>query len=241
MWQARLVVLRLRRALLFYLLMVSGLFRCRWSLDAHGKGAATNFRIENASSTRIAFQVSVLTCDLDEDGRETNRPANELFNLFPRQGILEPGAKQTIRVVWRGPSNPEREQAYRLVAEQLTVDFAREQKRVHIQILLRYMAAVYVRPKNAKPILEVIDCSRTPTNTYVLSVTNKGNGRYQFRNPRLQLTDSFGKTYKVPAEILDTLQGSSVFPHRRRRFILNLPGEFTEQSYTPRLLEMSDP
>jgi fimbrial chaperone protein len=196
-----------------------------------GKGAAQVFRVENESSNRVAFQISVLTRELDEHGKETNRPAPDLFTVFPPQGAIPPGQSQSVRLVWRGPTNPERELAFRLVAEELPVNFTQEVGKVQIKVLLRYMAALYVTPRNARPSLQVGNVTRTDTNTYVLSVTNSGKMHQNLMKPRLALTDAQGRRRDVPAEALRSVESENVLAGSTRRFVLTLPAEFTESSY----------
>lgn len=206
------------------------------TLDPKGMGTAQNFRLDNSSSNRVAFQISVLTRDMDENGNETNQSAAALFTVFPPQGAIAPGKSQNVRLVWKGPANPDRELAFRLVAEELPVNFTPEAGKAQIKVLLRYMAAVYVAPRNVKSSLQVGGCVRTETNTYVLTVTNSGTAHRVLREPKLSLTDPQGQRREVPSEALQPVASENVLAGRTRRFVLTLPGGFTEASYQAQLM-----
>lgn len=205
------------------------------TFDPRGSGAAKSFRVVNDSSNRVAFQLSILTREMDLDGKETNQPAGYLFTVFPPQGSVPPGRSQTVRVVWKGPPNPPAEQAFRLVAEELPVNFTPEKNKAQIRVVLRYVAAIYVRPRNARAEIQVSGLTRTDTNSYVLTVTNAGTAHRNLTNPKLILTGEKGQGLDVPTEALKPLSGENVLAGRARRFVLTLPTEFTETSYRAQL------
>jgi fimbrial chaperone protein len=202
---------------------------------SQGSGAAKTFRVDNDTSNRVAFEISVLTRDMNEDGMETNRPAADLFTVFPPQGAIAPGKSQTVRVVWKGAPNPSSELAFRVVAEELPVNFKPDTDKAQIKVILRYMAAVYVCPRNARPNLQVAGFTRTGTNTYVLTVTNAGTAHRPLINPKLTLTGAQSQDRDAPADSLGPISGETVLAGRARRFVLTLPADFTEPSYRARL------
>lgn len=203
--------------------------------DPTGSGSARSFRVENETSNRVAFQIAVLTRELDAEGKETNQPVTNLFTVFPPQGSIPPGKSQTVRVVWKGPPNPARELAFRLVAEELPVQFALEKDKAQVRVVLRYMAAIYVRPRNARAELQLSEVTRTATNTYVLTVTNAGTAHRSLLSPKLVLVTAGGARLDVPAEALRPLAGENVLAGGVRRFVLTLPPEFGDPSYRAEL------
>jgi fimbrial chaperone protein len=207
------------------------------TLEPKGYGASTGFRLENESSNRVAFQITMVTREPDETGDETQLPATNLFTVFPPQGIIAPGQKQNIRLVWKGPSNPTNELSYRIVAEELPVDFQpakAEKAQSHIQMLVRYKGTVYVRPKNAKPQLRVMSLAKTggvSGNSYELVITNAGNAHQGLRNPVLSLTDTQGHKTDLSADQLPTVAGENILARHTRRFLVTLPPNLKEQDY----------
>jgi fimbrial chaperone protein len=205
------------------------------TLDPKGNGSAKSFQVENETSNRVAFQITLLTRDMDEDGKETNQPATDFFTVFPPQGIIAPGQSQTVRLVWKGQANLTNELAYRLLAEELPVNFTPETNKAQIKVLLRYIAAVYVRPKNAKPKLQVTSFTQTETNTCVMIVTNAGNAHQPLIDPVLTLTDARGQTQKIPSGQILSIAGQNILAKHTRRFVLTLPPDFKETSYQAQL------
>jgi fimbrial chaperone protein len=208
------------------------------TLDPNGYGAAKTFRLENESSNQVAFQVSMVSREMDTNGQETLEPVTNLFTLFPPQGVIAPGQSQSIRLVWRGPSKLAEEQAFRIVAEELPVAFApMEQGRAQIRLLLRYRGTVYVRPRAAKSDLVAESLTKTATNLWQLTITNRGNAHHNLAGPSLTLTAPSGQKIGVSTNYLDSINGENILPHHTRNFLIALPPEIEAQAYHVRLDE----
>ena len=205
------------------------------SFDPAGNGSAKSFRVENESSNRVDFQIMMLTREMTEDGRETNQKATNLFTVFPPQGTIKPGQSQTVRVVWKGDKNPTNELCFRIEGVELPINRVPEKNKAEIKVLLRYLGAVYVRPKNAKPKLQVTGFTRTPTNTYFMVVANSGNAHQPLKNPELTLTDAQGRTTKALTELLGVIAGQNILGNHTRQFTLSLPPEYKDEHYEAQL------
>jgi fimbrial chaperone protein len=205
------------------------------TFDPVGNGSAKSFRVENESSNQVDFQISMLTREMTEDGRETNQPAPSLFTVFPPQGTIKPGQSQTVRVVWKGDKNPTNELCFRIEAVELPINRVPEKNKAEIKVLLRYLGAVYVRPRNAKPKLQVTGFTRTPTNTYLMVVANIGNAHQPLQEPVLALTDAQGQTTKISTEQLSGIAGQNILGQHTRQFTLSLPPEYQAERYEAQL------
>ena len=205
------------------------------TVDPKGYGVTASFRVENETSNRVAFQISMVTRDMNELGKETMLPATNLFTVFPPQGIIPAGQKQNVRVVWKGTPSPTNELAYRIVAEELPVDLEGEKDSSHIKVLLRYLGTVYVRPKNCKSRLNVSAVTRASfqnsTNAYEFAITNHGTAHQGLINPILTLTDSQGNKTELRGEQLPGVEGQNVLALHTRRFRVGLPPDLKEQQY----------
>lgn len=201
------------------------------TLEPQGFGAAKVLYLENESSNRVAFQVSMVTRDMNAEGGETLEPVTNLFSLFPPQGMIAPGEKQSVRLAWRGPSEPTNELCYRVIAEELPVSFTPEAGKAQIKILLRYQGTVYIRPKNAKPDLKVQSFAKTTTNLWRLTVLNAGTAHKNLNNPTLTLIDSAGQKTQIPASQLPAMEGENILPAHTRNFLIDLPVDLKEQAY----------
>jgi fimbrial chaperone protein len=205
------------------------------TFDPAGNGSAKSFRVENESSNRVDFQITMLTREMTEDGRETNQTAPNLFTVFPPQGTIKPGQSQTVRVVWKGDKNPANELCFRIEAVELPINRVPEKNKAEIKVLLRYLGAVYVRPRNAKPKLQVTGFTRTPTNTYFMVVVNYGNAHQPLKDPALTLTDAQGRTTEVSTEQLSVIAGQNILGKHTRQFALSLPPEYQDERYEAQL------
>lgn len=208
------------------------------TLDTKGFGAAKTFRLENGSSNQVAFQVSIVSRQMDVNGKETLKPATNLFTLFPPQGVIGPGQSQSVRLVWRGPSRLSEEQCFRIIAEELPINFKPpEQGRAQIRILLRYEGTVYVRPRRARAKLKVESLTKTSTNLWRLVIANVGNAHYNLANPSLTLTDPSGRKIEISTNFLAPINGDNILPHHTRDFLIAMPPRLKKQVYQVRLHE----
>ena len=157
------------------LLVLAALVLLAWSPAAHafrfepisrvfepsGSRATQSFIIHNTSSERIAVEVSIGTLERNVDYKESSRPADEDFLVYPSQVIVGPGSRQTIRVKWLGDPDPASERAYRIIAEQLPIELTDPSGRPSptaqgkLRVLLTYRGSLYVRPRGAKPVISV--------------------------------------------------------------------------------------
>jgi fimbrial chaperone protein len=218
------------RSLAFTLIPISA------TLAPKGYGATTSFRVENETSNRVAFQITMVTREMDEQGEETHASATNLFTVFPPQGVIGAGQRQNVRLVWKGTPEPTNELAYRIVAEELPVNFDPETKESHIKLLVRYLGTVYIRPKNATPKLETVELiqatnNTTTTNRYELTLANDGAAHQGLKNCSLTVSDSHGQSTVLKADQLDQIEGQNILAHHRRRFAVLLPDNWREPKY----------
>src|SRR5690606_21838378 len=103
-----------------------------------------------------------------------------------------PGQIQTVRAQWAGDDNPSGELSYRILAEQLPVDFSRERATGgRINVVLRYLGSVYIVPNGARP--EVIigsvssQISEHDEETLEIVIQNKGTAHAILRQLALIL------------------------------------------------------
>lgn len=115
--------------------------------------------ISNAKNKgKVAIKLFVTRRAIDKYGKESRVLSDEL-RVYPRQVILAPGAIQNIRLSFRGDLKQKSEASYRLIAEQLPIKDYIVDESAGIKILLKYAAALYFTPKNAKSKLKVIGFS----------------------------------------------------------------------------------
>jgi fimbrial chaperone protein len=95
------------------------------SIPPSGSASVMTYKVTNESNQQTAVSIKVTTRVIDSSGKETNEPADKLFLVFPARVVLKPNSSQNVKVQYRGPANITSEQAYRVIAEQLPVDFSK--------------------------------------------------------------------------------------------------------------------
>jgi fimbrial chaperone protein len=131
-----------------------------WAYDTKGKGSSHVYTITNDSRTeKIAVKVSVFSRIVDEEGRELLEPCPGDFVIYPSRSILDPGEKKSVRIKWQGGDFAGKEKAYRVIAEQLPVEFKPEETGyvgAGIRFTYRYEGSLYVVPSNAEERIELV-------------------------------------------------------------------------------------
>lgn len=195
------------------------------TFDPSGAGTTRAFQVENTSEEAIPVELTVLTREMDENGRETQIQTPETeqrFTIFPPQIILQPKQKRMVRVTWTGPSELDRELAYRLVAEQLPVEGKKKDDKSGgiINVLLRYVAAIYVKPKSAKPSLKLasVDAIASSPPKLALLFENTGTAHQVLSGISLK-----AGTTLLESAALPIMNGQNVLAGHKRRFEIAWP------------------
>ncbi len=206
--------------LLFVFLFLPLLFSFKFNpmsqaieLDSGRK--SVQFIAENETNEKMAIEFSVKERKMDQLGKE-DLPDTKSITIFPPQLIIPPKEKRTIRVNWNGPSDIKSELPFRVIAEQLPLDVEGKKKASGIQMLMRYMAALYVTPKNVQSKLEVVIQSSTPSELSLL-VKNTGN-KHQILSKSVLVINKGGKKWVLKENDLKPLQGENVLPGSERLF-----------------------
>ncbi len=186
-----------------------------------GAGAVQTFQVANTSAEKIAVRVQVVGRQPDIDGKEAMPSLDGLFAVYPERMVLGPSARQAVRVQWKGPAKISVEQCFRILAEQLPVDFPTGQDRTSsgIKVLFRYVGAIYIVPAQAKPDV-VLESAKPATDAagrrgLQLVFMNKGTAHTLLTD--LELT--VGDQVFAPSDLAG-INGENVLPGLERRFFL---------------------
>lgn len=178
---------------------------------------SVQFIAENETAENMAIEFTVKERKMDELGKE-ELPDTKQVSIFPPQVIIPAKEKRTIRVNWNGPGDIPKELAFRVIAEQLPLNVNGKKQASGIQMLMRYMAALYVTPKNVEPKISASIQSSTSTELKVL-VKNEGSKHQVLSKPTLILNKS-GKKWVLKEKDLQGLQGENVLAGAQRVFTL---------------------
>lgn len=181
------------------------------SISPSGSAAVMTYKVTNDSDQQTAVSIKVTTRVIDSSGTETNEPADKLFLVFPARVVLKPNSSQNIKVQYRGPANIGSEQAYRVFAEQLPVDFTKSTSS-GVSILLTYVAALYVTPKNAAPKLAVakaVGSQKDGVPGLEITVKNEGTRHALISNPAIKIHNN-GVDIELAGEAAAELDGKNI-------------------------------
>lgn len=193
-----------------------------------GRRATQIFRVENDTQLPIAIEVHITGRKMGLDGEDLPAEPSDEWIIFPEQIVLEPNQSQSVRVQWTGSANPDRELAFRLVAEQLDVDIGQAPSEGgKVKLLVQYKASLYVTPPGVKPQINVVSAGPRQLIDGVvmeLQVRNDGTAHKILKDPSLTVSAG-GKSVTIPTERLGGLAGENVLPGVTRAFLLPWPGD----------------
>ncbi|WP_254174763.1 fimbrial biogenesis chaperone [Planktothrix pseudagardhii] len=192
-----------------------------------GAGATQSYEVINDTAEQIAVEVSMAERKISLEGQETTESADDDFLVYPSQIVLPPQGVQSVRVTWLGNPNPEKELAYRIIAEQLPINLNNpEESQAEttsgaIKVMFRYIGSVYIRPKNAqsKVVLNGITHEKGTdgNDRLVITFENQGTRRAVLSELNLNLT-SQGSQLTLKPEQLEGVNNGVILAGNQRRF-----------------------
>lgn len=208
---------------------------------APARQALQTFKVDNIGGAGpVAIELTVHARRMARDGSDALTPASDDFVVFPDQIVLQPGETQSVRVQWTGDQQPAQELAYRLVAEQLPIELGSNgANRSGLKLMVKYLAALYVRPADPAAILtaDIRPDTRAAGKFAVLSVRNSGNAHLVLQSPMV-LIHVAGQQIELTPEQRDAVHGKNVLAGVERELLLPWSvaleqGELTVQLQAP--------
>lgn len=195
-----------------------------------GRESIQTYRITNTQSQPIAVRIRTTTRELQPNGEEVRNPAEEMFLVFPGRLLLQPGQTQAVRVQWRGSSDLPREEAYRIIFEQVAVDDSADatgdSAGVSLSFMYRYVGALYITPPQAEG--EVVLSTTTVVSDpgpsggiteLLLEFENRGTAHVVVREPTVVIEgkapDGTSLRYEIDADALSVLSGINLLAGAR--------------------------
>lgn len=199
-----------------------------------GSGASATYQVTNSGSKPIAVALSVVHLVKHVDGTEDlSRSAEDDFAIFPPQLVIEPGGERTVRIRWLGDPRPERELAYRLIAEQVPVElvapgqFAPDEAVGQIRLYYTFQGTLFVRPSGARPDLQLEEArldQEDDSPRLEMLVGNRGTTRGHVQRFELHLQVE-GQKYVLGPEQLPALDGLPVLAGGQRLVSVPWPSD----------------
>ncbi|MBK8068986.1 MAG: molecular chaperone [Rhodanobacteraceae bacterium] len=186
-----------------------------------GRLAVQTFKVENPGAQPVAIELSVHARSMAASGEDVLTPAAEAFAVFPDQIVLQPGETQSVRVQWTGTELPTIETAYRLMAEQLPITLGNEGERSGLRLMVKYLAALYVRPADPAAVLtaEIASDVRDGQKVAVIRVDNRGNAHAVLQASMIEVSAG-GKPVAYSEEQREAVHGKNVLAGVRRELVM---------------------
>lgn len=179
---------------------------------------AVQFFLENDGRASMAVELTVKERSMDQVGSETLKATQEV-KVFPPQVIIPAGEKRAIRVSYSGKKDLQIEKSYRVIAEQLPLNVdAQTKEKAGIQMLMKYVAALYVAPANTKSELKILSHSSNGKEIKLL-IENSG-GRHQLLNAPVLKYSEKDKKQEIKSQDLQGLAGENVLAGTKREFVI---------------------
>lgn len=226
-----LILMEIQPSLAFKLLPISRTFA------PVGKNATQSYEIVNDRNERLAVSVSMLQRQMDRDGKESYKPADDDFIVYPPQILLEPNTAQTVRVTWVGDPNPAAELSYRLLAEQVPVNLDKNQSQVvkpvgAVQLLMRYLGSVYIKSDTMKPDVVLKTIETLPgANQLAITMHNRGNAHVALTKLALHLKVA-GVQVDLKPDQLKGMANGVILAGNTRRFVIPSPAGLPKGAVT---------
>ncbi len=190
------------------------------SLSPTGAGAEHVFRVTNTGDKPIAVQFSTTTREQNADGTETQKTADDVFMIYPPQAVIAPHKTQKVRVQWLGDQNPQKELAYRFIAEQVPVNLSKG-KSSGVQMVMTVVGSIYITPKGVQPKLSINNLRRSG-NRLVFSVQNSGTKHALLENLKIDLSGK-GQTMRLSGQQLVEIEGKNILAGAQRELSIAYP------------------
>ena len=197
-------------------------------LKPSGGGAKQSVRITNESNQPIAVQFSVTTRQ-QINNKEIRTPADRDFMIYPPQTIIPAKTTQKVRVEWLGAGNMPKEQAYRLIAEQVHVSLDGKEK-TGITMLMTLVNGLYVQPNGTKSNVQVKAVQRQG-NKLAVTLTNTGT-RHQILKFATLVLKNGGKVLSLKGKSIEGLEGNNVLAGATHRYNIPVPKGFVDGRWT---------
>ncbi len=191
-------------------------------LKPSGGGAKQTFKVTNESNAPIAVQFSVTTRQ-QLNNKEIRKPADKDFMIYPPQTIIPARTTQKVRIEWLGAGHVPKEQAYRIIVEQVHVSLNNKEK-TGITMLMTLVNSLYVQPNGTKSNVQVKAVQRQGNNL-AITLANTGS-RHQVLNHTTLALRNGPRAINLKGQSLKGLEGNNLLAGATKRFYIPLPKGF---------------
>ena len=137
------------------------------------------FNVNNPTDEPVAVDFSVLKV-LNTQNNQEQRVATNDVQAYPTQFVLSPKETKSVRVRYMGSKLPEKEEVYRVIAQELDIDVSDKKAdnnngKIKAQIKMRfsYEGLIFVHKEDAKAALNIENIQKS-SQGLELSISNRG-------------------------------------------------------------------
>ena len=192
-----------------------------YDLAPSGPGATATVRVENDNPRPITIEMIAERRDFDEQGKESRRPAEAEFVLFPPQAVVPAGKTQAVRVQYVGTPKLDESVMYVVTVKQVPVELPANGPS-GVQFVFNFGTLANIVPAGAKGAVQVKNVA--PVNGgYQVRLHNAGNKYVNLSLGQLTL-NAGGKSTPVNADVWRTALGTNwLLPGKDR--VVTLPAQ----------------
>ncbi len=210
-------------------------------LAPSGNQSVFNFTAINSTELPEAIKVRI-EYRKEEDRKKYGKPAEELFQVYPKKAILFPkksgkSHKKDIKIVWKGGEIKDLERSFRLVVEQVPLNFSK--KKINggkMQIVSRYIASVYVASEKFKSKVKVVS-SKIENGRLIVKMDNSGNKHHLLSDLIVRIKVN-GVSRKLLKNEMRGIYLYSILANSQREFVVELPREFSSKNISSSNIEI---
>lgn len=205
------------------------------TLAPKGAAAKKSIDIINDSDEPMAVEVSIAGRVISVDGKESIVESDEIeksFGVYPAQAVIKPNSTRTVVVQYRGNPDLKKEEAYRIIVNQVKIDFEKPRSKMAkggMDFLVQYRGSLYVKPHGTTPNLQLKSISREKVSgkdALAIEVTNNGTAHDVIYAPQLKR----GEEVVLGPDELAPMSEANLLASNSRKFLISWPkGKTLEQ------------
>lgn len=210
-------------------------------LASSGPQSTTTMVITNTHEVPIAIELHAFRREQNPDGTDKLTKDEADLIMTPPQMVIAPKSSQSVRVRWIGSPEIDREKAYRIITDQLPIDFKKEKRAdftADLKVKYRYEVALYIEPKNPKPLAKMASAKmvKGPKGEDLLEVaiSSEGSARAILDKPRIDISGPSGKV-SLESESLAKFAGLNILPGTTRIVQIPAPKGLSQGNLTGNL------
>lgn len=201
------------------------------SLTTTGKTNHAIAQVVNRESFPVPIMIRVTERKQLENGEE-ERPETSELAVFPSQFLLDSKETKSIKISWQGGETLPAEKAYRIIVEEVPVEFsAKSADRGAVRILINYVGSIYVNSDktSGELVLESVN-GLEDKKTISLLFANKGSAHTFLKAPSIELTAKAvnglpEKKMTLEKKNLETAEGKNILASSKLMIKIPRPAE----------------